>query len=156
MYSDFKKYKEKFYGTEARFLGVDYGESRIGLAVSDVGRRLASPLAQLGNKSYAELMPDIARIVVGQGVGLVVVGLPLEMSGREGESAAKARAFAAALSPYLNGVDIVFMDERLTSSEAEKSLVRDFGLSRAKRGRILDKLAAARILQGFLDSMHRD
>lgn len=135
-------------------MGVDYGESRIGLAVSDVGRNLASPLVQLEGASYVKLMPDIARIVEDRGVGLVVVGLPLEMDGTEGAMASKARGFAAALAPYLPDVDIAFMDERLTSAEAEKSLVRDFDMSRAKRGKILDKLAAARILQRFLDSMN--
>jgi putative Holliday junction resolvase len=153
--SDFKEYKARLEDSGGRVLGVDYGESGIGVAISDAGRILASPHALVKNKSYKELMPEISRIVEGGGGRLVVVGLPLEMNGKEGETAAKVREFAAALAPHLPGVEIVFMDERLTSAQAEKSLVRDFDMSRAKRKRLLDKLSAARILQSFLDRMNR-
>ena len=148
---DFKKYKVRIGNARPRVLGIDFGMSVIGLALSDIGGTLASPYSQLGNKSYRELLPELGRIVAGNDVGLVVLGLPLEMGGGEGGTAAKVRSFAAALGGHLPDIDIVLMDERLTSAISEKSLVRDFDMSRAKRRRILDKLSAARILQQFLD-----
>jgi putative Holliday junction resolvase len=151
---DFKEYKVRLAASGSRALGLDYGDVNIGLAMSDAGLVLATPYAQIGNKSYRELFPELARIVKWERVGLLVLGLPLEMSGKEGAAAAKVRAFAEAMSPYLPDVDIVFIDERLTSSMAEKSLVRDFDMSREKRRLVLDKLSAARILQQFLDMMN--
>jgi putative Holliday junction resolvase len=156
MDGDFKKYKSRLGESDGRVLGLDYGEVRIGLALSDAGRSLASPLSQLVNKSYKELMPEIARIAGENDVGLIAVGLPLEMSGREGPSAANVRKFASEIESYLPDMDIVFIDERLTSRAAEGNLIRDLDMSRAKRRRVIDSHAAAEILQRFLDMMNRE
>ena len=156
MIGDFKKYKTGLLLGGQRVLGFDFGEVGIGVAISDAGLVLASPYVRLENKSYAELMPKIARIIELESVGLVVIGFPFEMSGREGKAALKTRAFADTLSSHLPDIEIVFIDERLTSAAVEKSLVRDLDLSRAKRKQVIDKLSAAKILQQFLDIMNKD
>ncbi len=145
--------KQKYLGTEKRFMGIDYGDVNIGIAISDVGRQIASPYKMLKNKSYAELFKEIEDIIIQMNVCVVVIGLPLQMNGDEGETSVKVRNFAKNLSEAISDIEIVFMDERLSSGMIEKMLVRDFDLSRKKRKDVLDKLAAAEILQRALDSI---
>jgi putative Holliday junction resolvase len=102
------------------------------------------------------LFPEIGKIVRDSDVGAIVVGLPLEPSGAEGASAEKVRDFEVRLREYLPGVDIILVDERLTSSGVERMLVREFDMSRARRKGIVDKMAAREILQGALDAMNRE
>jgi putative Holliday junction resolvase len=148
----FNTLKQKYFSTEKRFLGIDYGDVNIGVAVSDVGRQIASPYAMLKNKSYKDLFPEIKKIVDEMDVAVIVLGLPLQMNGAEGETAGKVRNFAEKLSEFIPDVEIVFADERMTSAMSEKMLIREFDLSRKKRKAILDKVAAAEILQRVLDA----
>ncbi|MDR2099148.1 MAG: Holliday junction resolvase RuvX [Rickettsiales bacterium] len=141
---------------DRRFLGLDYGEKNVGVALSDLSRRIASPHAVLRAEPRRNLLLGIREIVAAEDVGAIVLGLPLEMSGREGRAAAKARAFAALLRAEVPGVDVVLADERLTSGMSERMLVREFDMSREKRGKIIDKLAAREILQQALDIMNRE
>lgn len=147
----FNTLKQKYFTTEKRFLGIDFGTVNIGVAVSDVGRQIASPYAMLKNKSYKDLFPEILQIVKEMDVGAIIIGLPLQMNGEEGETASKAREFGRLLGEVIPFVDIAFIDERMTSGMSEKMLIRDFDLSRKKRKAILDKVSAAEILQRALD-----
>ncbi|MDR0366962.1 MAG: Holliday junction resolvase RuvX [Rickettsiales bacterium] len=125
-----------------RFLGLDPGSRRIGVAISDWDARIALPLRVVSSVREANL------IIAAEGIGTAVVGLPLEMNGREGAAAMAARAFASSLTAER----VEFWDERLSSAMVEKSFIREADMSRAKRSRILDAAAAAAILQGFLDA----
>ena len=136
--------KRKYRGKKARFLGVDFGEARVGLALSDEGRVIASPLAVVPMPSAFRVIEEtIAR----ENVVLVVVGLPLTMKGEEGAAAERAREFAA----KIKGAPVLFADERLTSKLAERMLA-DAGVVRRNRTGTTDMIAAARILQDVLDS----
>jgi putative Holliday junction resolvase len=135
----------------SRILALDYGLRRIGVAVTDPTRTIASPLTTLKRRTgkrppWAEL----ARIVEEQEVAEIVVGLPLDLAGEEGEWAAEVRGFGAELARRYS-LPIHWVDERLTSVMAERA-VRGLGLKRSQReekGRI-DSTAAALILQAFL------
>jgi putative Holliday junction resolvase len=138
---------------DARLLGIDLGEKTIGLALSDVGRSIATPLETIRRTKFT---PDADRIrAVAQrfGVGAVVVGLPLNMDGSEGPRAQATRAFARNLKPLL-GLPIGFWDERLSTAAVTRTLL-DADASRARRGAVVDKMAAAYILQGALDRLQR-
>ncbi len=148
----FNTLKQKYFKSEKRFLGIDFGEKNIGIAISDVGRQIASPYTILKNKSYKELFPEIKKIIDEMDVAVIVIGLPLQMNGQEGKTAEKVRNFANNLSLFLPDIEITFIDERMSSGMAEKMLIKNFDLSRGKRKTILDKIAAAEILQRALDS----
>ena len=152
-----KQLKQKFTGSKKRFLGIDFGEVRIGVAVSDVDRVIASPYAMLSNKSFKTLMPEIIDIVREMDVGAVILGLPLQFDGTEGATAEKVRNFAKFLRDYLDkaefqDVKIAYVDESHSSMVAEDMLIGKFDMGRKKRTKILDKIAAAEILQRALDA----
>lgn len=151
-----KQLKRKFTGSGKRFLGIDFGEIRIGVALSDVERTIATPYKMLANKSFKILMPEIVNIVREMDVGAIIFGLPLQFDGTEGATAEKVRNFATFLRKYLDeaefsDVDIAFVDESHSSQIAEEMLVTKFDMGRQKRKEILDKIAAAEILQRVLD-----
>jgi putative holliday junction resolvase len=132
-------------------LGVDPGERRIGLAVAGDGVDMALPLRTVaGGAGAAE---RVAEAVHEVGAQEVVVGLPLKLDGTEGPAARRARAFGEALGRQV-GVPIRYWDERLTTREAERAL-REVGVRGAGQRRIVDRNAAALILQGYVDA-HRD
>lgn len=132
---------------EGRLLGLDIGGKRIGVAVSDDFGMIASPVAMVPRSasSGAEIREHARRL----GAVGVVVGLPVGLSGREGPQAADVRAFVAGIEATI-GLPIAWWDERLTTSVAEKSLIAG-GTRRDKRKGQIDALAAALILQGYLD-----
>lgn len=140
-----------------RAMGVDYGRRRIGIAVGDVADALATPLTTLARR--AGKRPPVARlleIASRHRVRLVVVGLPLDPSGRETAWTAEVRSFGERLARR-GGMSVVFQDERYSSAEAE-SRIRSAGLPRKKRedkARI-DAAAAAIILQDWLDDARRE
>ncbi|MBS1261910.1 MAG: putative pre-16S rRNA nuclease [Calditrichaeota bacterium] len=132
-----------------RILAVDWGTVRIGIAVSDRGRTLASPLETLPAKPRARLLERLGAIVREQNVTQIIVGLPLNMDGSEGRSARRARRFAAELAAAA-GVGVIGIDERLSSFEAERTL-RAIGRQPSRdKGRV-DRVAAALLLQEYLD-----
>lgn len=141
----------------SRVLALDYGRKRIGVALSDPTRTIASPRATYQRREgkrppWAELR----KIVEEQEVEEFVIGLPLSLAGEEGEWAAEVRAFGAEVARRF-GRPVHWVDERLTSVMAERA-VRGMGLKRSAReekGRI-DAAAAALILQAFLDASRRD
>lgn len=132
-----------------RYLGVDVGRARIGLALADDVLRTARPLRAVKRRDEAATLADIGDSVREYEVDQLVVGLPLNMDGSEGPSARHARAFAEKLSVAL-GVPAELHDERLSTFEAETRL-RDRGISGKDRRSRVDAEAAAVILQGWLD-----
>ena len=131
-----------------RYLGVDCGSKRVGLAISDAAGILASPLEVVAR---VEAPARVAALVEELGIGGLVVGLPTALSGGEGRSAEEARSLGAELAGA-TGLPVRFVDERFTSRLAEDALI-ETGMRRRRRRATVDKVAAAVILQGFLDEL---
>ena len=131
----------------SRVLGVDYGTKRVGLAVSDPLRLTASPHSVVSPSSIVDV---VAGLVKELEIGTIVVGLPTGLSGGEGTSASEARKLADELGTA-TGVEVVLLDERFTSRLAEGKLIES-GMSRRARREQVDKVAAAIILQDYLDN----
>jgi putative Holliday junction resolvase len=131
-----------------RILGLDLGDVRIGVAITDPGRRVAVPMGTVHTGAPADLKA-IARLVRDHEVTMVVVGHPLKMSGAQGTRARHAEEFVAALRQVLP-VPVVLQDERLSTVEAERALREAGAGSRDRRGAV-DRSAAAIILQSYLD-----
>jgi putative Holliday junction resolvase len=136
---------------QGRVLGIDLGDARIGLALSDPLRVTAQPLGSIRCRGAKVDVDEIARRAREHDVRTIVVGLPRLMSGAEGTRAADARTFAAGLARRLEGVEIELWDERLTTAEAERTMI-SANVRRDKRRRAVDAMAAALILQGWLDA----
>ncbi|MBK5287444.1 MAG: Holliday junction resolvase RuvX [Acidimicrobiia bacterium] len=135
-----------------RILGVDLGSRRIGIALSDPGGVIASPLATIERSGDAERdRRAIVAMAVEHEARTVVVGLPREMSGRLGPAAKAARAEVLALEAMESGIEFALVDERLTTVIAERSMV-GAGAKRGERRRKIDQVAAAVILQSYLAS----
>jgi putative Holliday junction resolvase len=134
--------------TAGRVLGLDLGQARIGVAVSDPDRRMAVPVGTIRTGAPLDLRA-IADLVREHEVGEVVVGHPLSMSGRKGEAADQAEQFAQALRDFL-GIPVTLQDERLSTVEAERNL-RIAGVTGRERRAVVDQAAAVVILQAYLD-----
>ena len=135
-------------------LAVDVGSVRVGVARSDLGGVLATPLTVLpsGPDAKAELArAELARLAADQGAIEVIVGLPTSLSGREGAAAAGAREFAVDLARRLAPIPVRLVDERFTTTEAHDALRRGGKDSRARR-QVVDAAAAAILLQAALDA----
>jgi putative holliday junction resolvase len=138
-----------------RAVGVDFGSRRIGVAVSDPGGVLASPHSVLERgRSRAEDHRRLADVVAEVGADVVVVGLPLSLDGSEGPAARLVQDEVAELRARL-AVPVEMHDERFTTVTADRSLTERRVKGRAKR-RVVDKVAAAVLLQSWLDSQERD
>lgn len=135
----------------SRVLAVDLGDVRVGVALSDPMGWTAQPLSTISAKAEGGPVQAVAGLVREHDVATVVVGLPLHMSGEEGERARLSRSFAARLENAVPGLDVVLWDERLTSHQAERQMIDDGVRRKRRRGRV-DEVAAALILQGFLDA----
>jgi putative Holliday junction resolvase len=134
----------------ARILAVDYGEKRIGLAVSDELGITASPLMTLVRRSDDETVRQIAQLASKLRVTQIVVGLPRRTDAQEGEMERKVKAFAEKLRQAIS-VPVVLFDERFTTRIAEQVLL-EADLSRRKRKQVRDRLAAVILLQSFLEA----
>jgi putative holliday junction resolvase len=135
-----------------RVLALDLGDARIGVAISDDGRRLAVPLGTIRTGAPADLK-SIVELVRDHSVTLVILGHPLLLSGEAGERAHHAERFAEALRAILP-VPVVLQDERLSTVEAERAL-RETGAKGRARRRHVDRSAATVILQSWLDASAR-
>ena len=135
-----------------RYLGIDYGDKRVGLAVCDHGETIVSPLSVV--QANSELMEVISDVIDSQGVEAIVLGLPLNMDGTEGAGAKKIRNYLKELEECVD-VPVFLHDERLSSFDAESKLA-GVGLTRKKKKKHLDAVAAASILQCFLDGKTAD
>jgi len=135
----------------ARLLGFDLGEKTIGLALSDTLRSIATPMETLPRGKFSNDAVKIEKIIADQNVGGLIIGLPLNMDGTDGPSAQSARAFARNFAARTN-VPIAFQDERLSTAAVTRTLI-DADASRKRRSEVVDKMAAAYILQGALDRL---
>ncbi len=145
-------------GGEARLLGLDVGARTIGLALSDVGRSIATPLDTIRRQKLARDAKTIAGIINGEGVGGLVIGLPVSMDGSQGPKCQSVRDFTRALLESLaeagvENLPAAFWDERLSTAAVERMLIKEADMSRKRRAFVVDKAAAAYILQGALDAM---
>jgi putative Holliday junction resolvase len=136
---------------EARLLGLDVGSKTVGLALSDVTRSIATPYETLKRTKFTADAQKIAAIVAQEGVGGLVIGLPLNLDGSEGPRAQSTRAFARNLSAHI-ALPIAFWDERLSTAAVERHLI-EADASRKRRAEVVDRMAAAYILQGALDRL---
>ena len=136
----------------ARLLGVDLGDKTIGLALSDTGRVVATPLETLKRGKFTPDAQNIERLVAEQGIGGIVYGLPINMDGSEGPRCQSTRQFARNLDQRLP-LPYAFQDERLSTAAVERVLIGEADLSRKRRAEVVDKAAAAWILQGALDTL---
>ena len=135
----------------ARLLGLDLGEKTIGISLSDTRLTVATPMQTFVRGKFSADAVKLDKIIAEQNAGGLVVGLPLNMDGSDGPSAQSARAFArnfAARSP----LPILMWDERLSTAAVTRTLL-DADASRKRRGEVVDKMAAAYILQGALDRL---
>lgn len=135
----------------ARLIGLDPGARRIGVALSDVGRRVASPYGTLLRGKLRQNAAEIAAIAAREGAGGLIVGLPLDAEQGFGRRAQAARDWAHGLSAA-TGLPAAMVDESFTTAETHEHLIAA-GMSRARRDEIIDRLAAAAILQRALDAM---
>jgi putative Holliday junction resolvase len=133
-----------------RLLGVDYGQARVGLAVSDAERRIASPVATYTRRGAARDAAYFQALVKEQEIVQIVVGLPVHLDGREGKLAAAARAFGKWLAEATS-LPVTFWDERFTSVEAE-AFLREAGLTDKGRNARRDRVAAQILLQSYLEA----
>lgn len=132
-------------------IGLDLGTKTIGVAVSDTGRRIASPLETIRRKKFTEDAAHLLRLMDARAIGGLVLGLPRNMDGTEGPRSQATRAFARNLE-RLTPVPITFWDERLSTVAAERALL-EADTSRRRRAEVIDHVAAGFILQGLLDRL---
>jgi len=141
----------KLLTPEARLLGLDVGTKTVGLALSDVTRSIATPYHTLRRTKFTDDAKAILRAVEQNGVGALVIGLPLNLDGSEGPRAQSTRAFARNLAGHV-AVPIAFWDERLSTAAVERHLIAA-DATRKRRAQVIDRMAAAYILQGALDRL---
>ncbi|HJL20505.1 MAG TPA: Holliday junction resolvase RuvX [Sandaracinaceae bacterium LLY-WYZ-13_1] len=137
-----------------RRLGIDHGERRVGVAVSDEDGRIAHPRDTLARKDPKALIDAVATLAREEGARELVVGLPLHLDGSEGRSARRARRFAERLGEA-SGLPVVLWDERLTTAQTERAL-GESGVRGKARRRVVDRVAASLMLQSYLDSKRED
>jgi putative Holliday junction resolvase len=136
---------------EGAILGLDPGSKRIGVAVSDVTRLIASPLDTITRTKFAEDATKLWTLYDSRTCAGLVLGLPRNMDGTEGPAAQSARAFGRNLLK-LREIPLVFWDERLSTAAVTRTLI-EADASRKRRGEVVDKLAATYALQGVLDAL---
>jgi putative Holliday junction resolvase len=135
----------------SRIVGIDPGEARIGLAISDEGQSIAFPRETITAGGGAEESArNVQRALADEDIETAIVGLPLRLDGTEGEAARRARVFGEALRTVLDA-EVVYWDERMTTVAAERSL-REMGRWGARRREVVDQSAATILLQGYLDA----
>jgi len=134
-----------------RVLGLDLGTKTIGLALSDAGRVIATPYKTLKRTKLKADLAHLADIIIKEGIAALVLGLPINMDDSEGPRCQATRQFADDLGKVIN-LPLAFWDERLSTYAAEQILI-EANHSRESRRKVIDKVAAAVILQGCLDAM---
>lgn len=134
---------------DRRLLALDLGSATIGVAIADAGRRIATPLETIRRTKPAADLAALSALIAEREVGGLVIGLPVNMDGSEGPRCQSARAMARNLHQAL-GLPYAFWDERMSTMAVTRTLL-EADASRARRAEVVDKLAAAYILQGALD-----
>ena len=131
-------------------MGLDVGTKTIGVAVSDQLGFTAQGVSTIERRGIKKDLEELKKLIHTYEVSQILVGLPLNMNGSEGPRAKDIRAFAKDVEIGIEGIPVIFWDERLSTAGAERSLL-EADLSRAKRKKVIDKMAAVFILQGYLD-----
>lgn len=139
----------------APVLGLDLGEKTIGVAVSDVSRSIASPVALIRKVKFTPDAEALFKLMDGRGAAGLVIGLPVNMDGTEGVRCQSNRAFARNLL-RLRDLPIAFWDERLSTAAVNRMLIDEHDITRKRRSELVDKAAAAWILQGALDRLRSE
>lgn len=135
---------------EARILGLDVGETTIGIAISDLRRVIATPLLTIERKKFSQDMGKLKEIIEKHSIAGLVIGLPLNMDGSNSRRTQSTKTFASNLCKQID-LPMVFWDERMSTQAVEKIML-SADMSRQRRAELVDKLAASYILQGFLDA----
>lgn len=137
-----------------RLLGLDLGEKTVGLAISDGALTVASPLETLRRRKFTQDAEALKAIVAEREAGGLIIGLPVNMDGSEGPRCQSVRQFARNLA-QIAGLDLphAFWDERLSTAAVERFMIEEADMTRRRRGEVVDKMAAAFILQGALDAL---
>lgn len=135
-----------------RILGIDYGKKRVGIAITDPLGITVQPLEVLQRKSVAEDVSRINEIVMEKQVELIVVGMPSNMNGTPGSLTEEIKWYSEKLKAG-TGLPVEFVEERLTTHAAERMLIDEADMSREKRKKIRDKIAAVFILQNYMDKL---
>lgn len=134
-----------------RLMGLDLGTKTIGVAISDVERRIASPVETIKRTKFKADAAALLALITKHDIGAIVLGKPFNMDGSQGPRVQATEAFARNLKG-LTDLPILYQDERLSTAAVTRTLI-DADTSRARRAELVDKLAAAYILQGFIDRM---
>ncbi|WP_184718462.1 Holliday junction resolvase RuvX [Caulobacter sp.] len=137
----------------APIVGLDPGEKTIGVAVSDVTRTVASPLALIEKTKFSKDAETLFKLMDGRGAIGIVVGLPMNMDGTEGVRCQSNRALARNLLRLKPDLPITFWDERLSTAAVTRVLIDEHDISRKRRDEVVDKMAAGWILQGALERL---
>ena len=135
-----------------RLLGLDVGQKTIGLALADPDMSVVTPHKTIQRTKFTRDAAEIAKIIAEYEVGGLIIGLPLNMDGTEGPRVQSCRAFARNLD-RIQPVNVAFWDERLSTSAVERFLIEELDLNRKRRANVVDRTAAAWILQGALDRL---
>lgn len=135
-----------------RLLGIDLGTKTIGIAISDVMRMVASPVETLAKGKFSKDVVKIKTLIDREEVGGIVIGLPVEMDGTQGKRAQATKAFASNLSREID-LPILLWDERLSTVAVERMLIGEADMTRKRRAEVVDRAAAAFILQGVLEAL---
>lgn len=143
---------EKIKETKGRMLGIDFGEARTGLAISDASRLLATGVGNIKGGGLERSVEAIAEVVAAEHISAIVLGLPVNMNGTEGPRAARIRQLAAMLKERLPEVPLALMDERMTTMAASRFLNETNTRGQKRRG-VIDTLSAEIILQNALDKL---
>ena len=138
-------------GRHARLMGLDLGTKTVGVALSDVERRIASPVETIARTKFTKDAERLGVLAARFEVAGLVIGLPLNMDGSEGPRAQSTRSFARQIMPALD-LPVCFWDERLSTAAVTRSLIEQ-DASRKRRAEVVDRMAAAYILQGVLDRL---
>jgi putative Holliday junction resolvase len=133
-------------------VGLDLGEKTIGVAVSDLSRTVASPLDLIRRTKFTDDANALFKLMESRGAGGIVIGLPVNMDGSEGRRCQSSRAFGRNLL-RLRDIPIAFWDERMSSMAVNRVLISEADVNRARRAEVVDKMAAAWILQGALERL---
>lgn len=136
-----------------RLLGLDVGDKTVGIAISDSARSIASPVETIRRGKLAADAAALKALIQDRGAVALVVGLPVNMDGSEGPRCQSVRQFVRNIAGQGVTLPVVFWDERLSTAAVERFLVGEADMSRARRAQVVDKMAAAYILQGALDAL---
>ena len=135
-----------------RIIGIDYGEVRVGISLSDLTQTIAKPFRTIGYKNFDDLLTQLKEIIIANEVDKLVVGVPYNMKGEDTKQTLKVKEFISFLESHLS-YDIALIDERLSSIEAEKTMHK-MNIKTGHNKSDIDKIAASVILQEYLDSCH--